>query len=362
MAQYDLSSLTVLVVEDNAFIRRTLVNILFALKIRRVTQAANGAEAVEFLQLVAKDPQKANVLKLDIVFSDRYMDPMDGSSLLRWVRRNEASPDRFVPFVMISGAADGEMVREARDFGVNEFLVKPFSAKSVADRVLAVIDNPRPFIYTHDYFGPDRRRRDAVFQGRDRRVIAKSEIEVLYSGKAPRALGATSKVWVFNLPNRLRERLSGGAPAGEAGQVDLALIQQAEKQLLSLESEYASSVLEFVKNLQELCDKALADPAQAAGYFRSINQIAHELRGQGSTFGYPLITTFGKSLYEQTKLESNAEITQSLLDLVKAHSDAVQIVIREKIKGMGGKVGVEIVKMLEKAKDKFAQRAAAKKT
>ena len=57
----------------------------------------------------------------------------------------------------------------ARDAGVNEFVVKPFSAQGLFTRIQAVIEKPRPFVKVSGYFGPDRRRRRRPFEGEERR-------------------------------------------------------------------------------------------------------------------------------------------------------------------------------------------------
>ena len=60
---------------------------------------------------------------------------------------------------------------EARDVGVNEFLSKPVTARGVLERIAQVVDNPRPFVRSAGYFGPDRRRRaDPNYNGPRRRA------------------------------------------------------------------------------------------------------------------------------------------------------------------------------------------------
>ena len=63
----------------------------------------------------------------------------------------------------------------ARDAGTNEFVVKPLSATSLFTRIQWVIENPRHFVTTDNYFGPDRRRKDASFKGDDRRDSAQGK-------------------------------------------------------------------------------------------------------------------------------------------------------------------------------------------
>ena len=60
-------------------------------------------------------------------------------------------------------------VTEARDAGVNEFLIKPFSVDGLKRRIIATVNNPRDFIEVESYFGPDRRRTEKEFHGVDMR-------------------------------------------------------------------------------------------------------------------------------------------------------------------------------------------------
>jgi len=62
------------------------------------------------------------------------------------------------------------MLFRARDAGVKEVLAKPLKAKLVLDRLFEIIERPRSFVVAPAYVGPDRRRRDAGFDGADRRT------------------------------------------------------------------------------------------------------------------------------------------------------------------------------------------------
>jgi hypothetical protein len=95
-------------------------------------------------------------------------------------------------------------------------------------------------------------------------------------------------------------------------------------------------------------------PDQRAKPFREINAIAYEMKGQGGTFGYPLITTFGKSLYDFT--EGAAKRNDNHLEIVKAHIDAMKAVVSERIEGDGGEVENLLQEALGKAIDKHLHK------
>jgi DNA-binding response OmpR family regulator len=87
------------------------------------------------------------------------------------IRTSTASPNPFVPIIMLTGYTSLERVRQARDAGINEFLAKPVSVKAILSRLTSVIEHPRSFVRTKMYFGPCRRRRaNAEYQGPERRA------------------------------------------------------------------------------------------------------------------------------------------------------------------------------------------------
>src|SRR6185312_4041372 len=82
----------------------------------------------------------------------------DGLELTQMIRQPGANTNPYVPIIMLTGHSEKKRVIASRDAGVTEFLAKPISAKSLYQRVLNIVVNPRPFIKTKTYFGPDRRR------------------------------------------------------------------------------------------------------------------------------------------------------------------------------------------------------------
>jgi len=157
---FHLNKLKILLVEDIIPMRHLFTSVLHCLGIENVTSADNGETA---FKLFCKENH-------DIILTDWAMEPVDGIELTNEVRNNDLSPNKMVPIIMITGYSAWPRVEAARDAGVTEFLVKPFSASDVARRISHVISNPRDFVETDAYFGPDRRRRKvADYAGPQRR-------------------------------------------------------------------------------------------------------------------------------------------------------------------------------------------------
>ncbi len=158
---FDFKKLTVLVVEDTAPMRKLITSVLETLGVGRVYAAENGERGFEIFK--RENP--------DIVIADWHMEPMSGIELTREIRTNMMSPNRMAPIVLVTGYSALNRVADARDAGVTEFLVKPFSANDLAKRIAYVINKPRDYIDNRHYFGPDRRRRNTPdFRGPFRRT------------------------------------------------------------------------------------------------------------------------------------------------------------------------------------------------
>ncbi len=146
----DLSPLSVLIIDDSRYARSFLRSALYAFGVRTIVEAADGPEGIAILR----------ERKIDLIVVDHDMVPMDGIAFTRFIRSGEPVPCFDVPIVMVSGAAEMEAVIEARNCGVNEFLVKPVSANALYRRVRNVVLNPRPFVDGNGYRGPCRRTID----------------------------------------------------------------------------------------------------------------------------------------------------------------------------------------------------------
>jgi DNA-binding response OmpR family regulator len=159
---YDFSQLRVLVVEDNQPMSELIKSLLLIFGVDDVILARNGREG--FDRFVLHNP--------DLVLADWMMREMDGIAMTNEIRTSATSPNQFVPIIMMTGFSEKHRVIEARDAGVTEFLVKPFTARDLYRRVEEIIERPRQFVRSEDFFGPDRRRRrDTGFEGPFRREI-----------------------------------------------------------------------------------------------------------------------------------------------------------------------------------------------
>jgi two-component system chemotaxis response regulator CheY len=121
------SALKVLVVDDQFSVRQMTRIALEKIGVRVIHEADNGQEALF----------KALAQPLDLIISDFNMPEMDGIGLLRAVRGHQAI--RKLPFILITGRGDRELVVKAAQAGVNNYLVKPFDENTLRQKMEAVL-------------------------------------------------------------------------------------------------------------------------------------------------------------------------------------------------------------------------------
>lgn len=147
-AAVDLGTLHFLVVDDSRFYRSVIKNALAAVRLTRVMEAVDAEDALQALRASS----------IDFVLVDYEMPEVNGVEFVRKVRwSEEAGIDPRIPVIMISQFAQHAVVLEARKAGVHEFISKPVAPQVLYDRIRATVLQPREFVVTKDYRGPDRR-------------------------------------------------------------------------------------------------------------------------------------------------------------------------------------------------------------
>jgi DNA-binding response OmpR family regulator len=99
---------------------------------------------------------------VDLVILEANLPDMTGADFIRWIRRENKEPLRFIPILVLSGYTQMRMISSVRDGGANIVVKKPVSAQMLFDRVGWIARTPRAYIETGDYVGPDRRFKEAV--------------------------------------------------------------------------------------------------------------------------------------------------------------------------------------------------------
>ena len=120
------SSIHTLIVDDQASMRSLIRTSLQQIGFREFREAADGE--IGLREMITRPAH--------LVISDFNMPKLDGLGLLRAVRAH--SPTAGAAFIMLTGRADRELVQRAVQFGVNNYLVKPFTVGTLKEKIEAI--------------------------------------------------------------------------------------------------------------------------------------------------------------------------------------------------------------------------------
>ncbi len=119
----------ILIVDDYKTMLRIIRNLLTEIGFSNIAEATDGQAAFEKLK---KD-------RFDLIISDWNMEPMTGYELLRAVRSD--ADLRKTPFIMVTAEAKTENVVAAKKAGVSNYIIKPFNAATLKQKMKRVIGN-----------------------------------------------------------------------------------------------------------------------------------------------------------------------------------------------------------------------------
>lgn len=156
----------------------------------------------------------------------------------------------------------------------------------------------------------------------------------------------------YRFKNKLKEKTLGLAPMNDD---EISFDEDSMVQAMAVLDEMAEDYPDWVSGLiQQLADvhrRCVDTPEQRFQHFEQLHAIAHDMRGQGGTFGYPLMSNFADGLYDFTDVTTPT--SDKNVEIIKAHIDAMRVVIKDRISGDGGEIGEQLNLGLAAAIKKF---------
>ena len=129
----------------------------------------------------------------------------------------------------------------------------------------------------------------------------------------------------------LQSKVTVGGP----GAVDPATLERAEAVIADLADDYLEWVQEDLARIQTAYEALKADPNKET--LDKVFQIAHDMKGQGGSFGFDLMTAVGNQLCRLS--ERVEKIGPREVSMVQVHIDAMRAIITNRMKGDGGAAG-----------------------
>jgi two-component system chemotaxis response regulator CheY len=143
----NLRDLVILVADPSSYMSMLIHSMLRGFGSNKVLEARSSTSVLQVL----------TNQKIDILICDSRLPPHGGLPLTRAIRRKQDNANRTIPILVMTSDGRETSVKLARDAGANMVIAKPMSPGSLYDRLAWIAFNPRQFVDTPTYFGPDRR-------------------------------------------------------------------------------------------------------------------------------------------------------------------------------------------------------------
>jgi hypothetical protein len=165
---------------------------------------------------------------------------------------------------------------------------------------------------------------------------------------------ADKQVQYIHPPNNLRQKQK---MAG-VGPLDTAWIDAAERSMIAAKFDYLDAVNEDLARLQGAYERALSDKAARPDHVKAIYAEVQTIKGQGASFGYPLMSAVGNQLARFIE-DCGENPTDGQMDGIKVHVDTLRLIMQQKMEGDGGPIGQKLVAGLDLVIKKMTAEAAA---
>jgi hypothetical protein len=138
--------------------------------------------------------------------------------------------------------------------------------------------------------------------------------------------------------------MTSALPQHAAEESLAASMQRAEDAVAELAADYSNWALADVKRAEDAFALVKSEPEKRAAHLETLYRVTHDMKGQGGSFGYPLITKIGQSL---CRYLHSGEIGEAHFPVVQAHIGALRLILEKSVKGDGGVIGGRLVAKLE---------------
>lgn len=157
-------------------------------------------------------------------------------------------------------------------------------------------------------------------------------------------MSGDDKPEIIHPPSHVNEKVDMSA-----GGIDHDTLAQAEAVIAGMADAYLEWVEGDLEKLQDLCSRAqAAEAAERRPLLQEIFSVSHDVKGQGGSFGYDLMTEIGNQLCRYIERLGD-EVRDSHMAVVKVHIDAMRVVISRRMSGDGGADGSNLLRGLHAA-------------
>jgi len=342
------ASLNIVICDPDHNVAVLVRNILATLGFNRMFIVHDGDEVLELMREE----------KLDFVVTDWDMERFSGIDLIYHLRKSLESPNRMIPIIMLTARNARKDIQSARDAGITEYIIKPFTAKTLLERIYEIVKEPRGFIICKSYIGPDRRRVSSMelppdpdehhnFQERKPALIVDKEVlQQVLMDDTPRMI----------MPDySIKKKVGYEVP-------DILLINplalaNSEQEIKNVQDEFMVMMLQDVETLQKSFSALTASTDNAKQLLSAIQDASFSIKSRAGIFGYVRATEVAGQLHNFCRRYYDKDNPDHLVILEK-HIQTIAAIFNQKITGDGGEVGRALIIDLARLINKYMKKPA----
>ena len=289
--------------------------------------------------------------EVDIVLSEILLSPVDGFGILKSLRSAPDPAIKYLSMVMLSAKTTADTVLAVRDFGANYFVAKPFSVTTVLGRLRDLIEQPRPFVVSPDFKGPDRRTKQSGVE-KNNRDTSPQRMRSIISTKEAAANSSSDAVKLIKPDYSLRRKIGMEVPLDQVFSPEA--YDAAQKAVDESQKEFLSWLNTDCRSINETAQAILKGSLSMAMGIGEVMDRSLTIKARAGTFGYDCASNIADSLH---RYATEALLVNHYEPVVLAkHTEALQTILSENIRGEGGSVGLALRDGLQRLCEKHLRR------
>ena len=337
-----LEPIHVLIADRDARVAKLVRHILLKLGFKIIMVARDGENALKLMQ----------ENRVDMLVTDWHMEPMDGIELINYIRTDPAFINNALPIIMLTGKAEKYDVEFARDQGITEFDIKPFSAKTLSNRIAQVIDNPRAFIAAERYTGPDRRRKRPQTLPEDQRDYDAETNAKRVGDRREFTTRHGHEVSIFDPDYALKRKIGKELSIWDI--LTEENVRQAQQVITNAHGDFMEWVVVDLARLEHAYETLIETPEDDDA-FSELLENALSIKAQAGTFGFDLASDVAKSLYNFARNFNLKQRDKSHLLVIRKHIDILYIIFHQNLTGQAAGLGTDIMGSLTQLVQKYSK-------
>jgi len=330
-----LAKIRILVADNDHQMATVLMHLLKHMGFSKMEHVRNGEDAIRVLK----------THQVDIVITDWEMPHVDGIMLTRFLRCSDESPNRALPVVMLTARAERNDVEFSRDAGITEFVVKPYTSKTLFNRIEQLVDNPRDFVISPHFTGPTRRRKDDNYPNNRRSVQPKkisSIIGAVIDDGTPKLLPAD-----FTLKKRI-----GLKKESINALITPEVLHEAQQALETMKDESLHWIRDDIRVLEQTYNDLAARPN--VNLYDNMKVLLLSIKSRAGTFGYKNASDAAQTTYRFMRnnyVMSKSQHNEALLKFIQA----IKVLLSQSVQGKDEALTAPLLAQLEAMAAKFEQ-------